>query len=167
MRSTGSALRNFKGFGLRSIMIDSRHTVPSASRAVAMALLLGLAINLGGCAEMSEGAMSAFADPAKYDMFDCKQLQDTRKALAVRAAELQGLMAKAETGVAGSVVAEVAYRNDYISTRASSKLADEVWRRNNCVAVPDKPTAPPAPAAAPGRHAKGANSPLRSGGAVN
>jgi hypothetical protein len=149
-------------------MIDRRHTVPSPSRAVAMALLLGLAINLGGCADMSEGAMSAFADPAKYDMYDCKQLQDARKSLAVRAAELQGLMAKAETGVAGSVVAEVAYRNDYITTRASSKLADEVWRRNNCVAVPDKPTAPPAPAAVPGgRHAKGANSPLRSGSAVN
>ena len=38
-------------------------------------------------------------------------------------------MAKAETGVAGSVVAEVAYRNDYIALRAQSKLADEAWRR--------------------------------------
>jgi hypothetical protein len=154
----------------QGLMIICRHTVPSASRAVAMALLLGLAVNLGGCADMSEGAMNAFADPAKYDMYDCKQLQDTRKSLAVRAAELQGLMAKAETGVAGSVVAEVAYRNDYIATRASSKLADEVWQRNKCVAIPDKPpaspAAPAAPAAAPRGHAKGANSPLRSGSAV-
>jgi hypothetical protein len=137
------------GSGYEGLMSDWRHTVPSASHAVAMALLLGLATNLGGCADMSETALTAFADPAKYDMFDCKQLQDARKTLAMRAAELQGLMAKAETGVAGSVVAEVAYRNDYVSTRASSKLADEVWRRNNCVAVPDKPTAPAAPAVAP------------------
>jgi hypothetical protein len=135
------------------LMIDHRHTVPSASRTVAMSLLLGLAINLGGCADMSEGAMNAFADPAKYDMYDCKQLQDARKGLAARAAELQGLMAKADTGVAGPFVAEVAYRNDYIATRASSKLADEVWQRNNCVAVPDKPPAPAAPAAAPRGHA--------------
>jgi hypothetical protein len=145
------------------LMIDSRHTVPSASRIVAIALLLGLAINLGGCADISEGAMRAFADPAKYDLYDCKQLQDARKGLAVRAAELQGLMAKADTGVAGPFVAEVAYRNDYIATRASSKLADEVWQRNNCVAVPDRPTASAESAAAPRSRAKGANSPQRSG----
>ena len=135
-----------------------------------MALLLGLAVNLGGCADMSGGAMNAFADPAKYDMYDCKQLQDARKGLATRAAELQGLMAKAETGVAGSVVAEVAYRNDYIATRASAKLADEVWERNKCVAIPDKPAAAPAapakPAAAPRRHAKGAKPPLQSESSV-
>ena len=41
-------------------------------------------------------------------------------------------MAKAETGVAGPVVAEFAYRNDYISVRAQAKLADEAWRQNRC-----------------------------------
>ena len=78
----------------------------------------------------------------------------------MRAAELQGLLAKADTGVAGPIVAEVAYRNDYISTRASSKLSDEVWQRNNCVAVPDKPAAPAAPVSvvAPHGHGKGTKS---------
>jgi hypothetical protein len=156
------------GSDYQGLMMICRHIVPSPSCAVVIALLLALAIDLGGCAEMSEGAMNAFADPAKYDMYDCKQLQDARKALALRAAELQGLMAKAETGVAGSVVAEVAYRNDYISTRASSKLADQVWERDKCVAIPDKPAASPAapaaPVAAPRRHAKATNSLPRSGG---
>ena len=55
---------------------------------------------------------TAFADPAKYELYDCKQLETERKSLASRGADLQGLMAKAETGVAGSVVAEVAYRNE-------------------------------------------------------
>ena len=41
-------------------------------------------------------------------------------------------MAKADTGVAGPVVAEFAYRNDYISVRAQAKLADEGWRHNKC-----------------------------------
>ena len=41
-------------------------------------------------------------------------------------------MAKAETGVAGPVVAEMAYRNDYIAVRGQSKLADEAWRKNRC-----------------------------------
>jgi hypothetical protein len=150
------------GSNYEGLMIDRRHTVLSGSRPVAMAMLFGLGLNLGGCAEMSETAMNAFADPAKYDMYDCKQLQDARKGLAVRAAELQGLMAKAETGVAGSVVAEVAYRNEYISTRASSKLADEVWQRNKCVEIPDKkPTAAAAVLAPPEGRAKGAKLRMR------
>ena len=74
----------------------------------------------------------AFADPAKYDLYDCKQLETERKGLANRTAELQGLMAKAETGVAGSVVAEIAYRNDYIAVRGQSKLAEEAWQQERC-----------------------------------
>jgi hypothetical protein len=50
---------------------------------------------------MGDSMSTAFADPAKYDLYDCKQLETERKNLATRAAELQGLMAKAETGVAG------------------------------------------------------------------
>ncbi len=41
-------------------------------------------------------------------------------------------MAKAETGVAGPVVAELAYRNEYIAVRGQTKLAEEAWRRNKC-----------------------------------
>lgn len=123
------------------LMTDRRPDLPSTSRAATLMLLLALGIGLAGCAGMSDGLTSAFADPSKYDNYDCKQLQVARKALSVRSAELQGLMAKADTGVAGPVVSEVAYRNDYVSTRASSKLADDVWKRNNCVAVPDKPGA--------------------------
>lgn len=130
-------------------MTNRRHDCPSASRAATLSLLLGLGIAVAGCAGMSDGVLNAFADPAKYDNYDCKQLEGARKALAARAAELQGLMAKADTGAAGSVVAEVAYRNDYIATRASAKLADEVWQRNNCVPTPEKPAAAPAPAPAP------------------
>ena len=87
---------------------------------------------------------SAFADPAKYDLYDCKQLEAERKSLADRAAELQGLMAKAETGVAGPVVAELAYRNDYIAVARPAKFADEAWRRNKCQRHP--PLRRPAPA---------------------
>src|SRR5260370_17174979 len=93
------------------------------SRAATASALLSLAIALCSCAQMGDTMSSAFADPAKYDLYECKQLEPERKSLANRAAELQGLMAKAETGVAGSVVAEVAYRNDYIATRGQIKLA--------------------------------------------
>ena len=51
------------------------------------------------------------------------------------------------TGAAGPVVAEFAYRNDYITARAQYKLADEVFRRDKCQATPA--AAAPAPAVPP------------------
>ena len=116
------------------------------------AALLALALALPGCANMSDSMSLAFADPAKYDLYDCKQLEPERKRLAARQAELQGLMAKAETGVGGAVVAEVAYRNELIATRGQTKLAEEAWQKSRCrETVPGAamPVAPPpaAPAA--------------------
>jgi hypothetical protein len=152
------------------------HRLPLPRAAAAMALLaLGLTLVLGlaGCAssvsEMGDNMTLAFVDPAKYDYYDCKQLEAERKNIANHIEELQRLMAKADTGAAGPVVAELAYRQDYISYRGQAKLADETWRRNNCH---DSPPAPPGAAAAaappaPPAHAKGGRSPQRSGNAVN
>jgi hypothetical protein len=133
--------------------------------------LLGLGATLCGCADMGDTMTSAFADPAKYDLYECSQLEPERTRLAARAAELQGLMAKAETGVAGPVVAELAYRNDYISTRGQARLADEVWRRNKCKetkkeAKPDEDANAKPPASVPAPGARGGRSPSKSGSAV-
>ena len=75
------------------------------SRGLAALALVALGAGLSGCAGMSDAISPAFADPAKYDLYDCKQLETERKSLAARTAALQGLMTKAETGVAGPVVA--------------------------------------------------------------
>jgi hypothetical protein len=144
------------------------------SRAAAAMALLTLGLGLAGCAgsvsEMGDSMTLAFVDPAKYDYYDCKQLEAERKSIATHIEELQRLMAKADTGAAGPVVAELAYRQDYISYRGQAKLADETWRRNKCH---DSPPAPPGAAAAaatpapPPANAKGGRSPQRSGNAVN
>jgi hypothetical protein len=137
---------------------------PLPRAAMAMALLVA-GFGLAGCADMSDSMTLAFPDPAKYDLYDCKQLEPERKNLATRQAELQGLMAKADTGVAGPVVAELAYRNDYISVRGQAKLADEAWQRNKC--HPSTPAgAVPAAAAAPPVNVRAAQPPSRSGSAV-
>jgi hypothetical protein len=64
-------------------------------------------------------------------------------------------MAKAETGAGGAVVAEVAYRNEYIATRGQSKLAEQAWQKNRCrETIPGEamPVAPrPVPPAPPSR----------------
>ena len=41
-------------------------------------------------------------------------------------------MTKAETGAGGSVVAEIAYRPDYLSAQARLKSANAAWERNRC-----------------------------------
>jgi hypothetical protein len=146
-------------------MIASLFHSRLSCRVVAAMTLFVLALGLGGCADIGDSMSSAFVDPAKYEFYECKQLEPERKNLASRAAELQGLMAKAETGVGGSVVAELAYRNEYISVRAQAKLADETWRRNKCHDTPPGVTAPAAPATPPEKD-KSAHSHPRSGNAV-
>jgi hypothetical protein len=137
------------------------------SRSLAVLAVLALGGGLSGCAEMSDGMTSAFADPAKYDLYECKQLEPERARLAARAAELQGLMAKAETGVAGPVVAELAYRNEYITVRGQTRLAEEAWRHNKCQETKPAAAVPAAPtASAPPSAVKGVRSPSKSGSAV-
>ena len=135
------------------------------SRSLAALALVALGAGLSGCAGMSDTISPAFADPAKYDLYDCKQLEPERKSLAARTAEVQGLMTKAETGVAGPVVAELAYRNEYIALRGQSKLAEEAWRKNRChESKPEVKLEPPVVAPAP--VIRGART-SKSGGAVH
>lgn len=130
---------------------------PKSPRAIAGAVLLAIGGVLSGCAAMSESSMTAaFVDPAKYDLYECKHLELERKRLADRAAELQGLMAKAQTGVGGAAVAEVAYGNDYVSVRGQQKLADEAWRRNRCHDAPAAAAAPAPPSIPPVAAKRGA-----------
>ncbi len=117
-------------------------------------VLLTAGVGLGGCADVGDGfASGAFVDPAAYDLYDCKQLDAQRKSLAAQTVSQQKLIDKARTGVAGSVVGEVAYRNDYVRIRASAKLAEEVWRRNKCEEAPAPASAatPAAPVVPAGR----------------
>jgi len=113
------------------------------TRATTMILRFTLFVNLGGCSLVPDVVSHSMADPGKYDLYDCKQLEAARKSLAAQAAELEGLIAKAETGVAGPVVAELAYRPDLSKVRAAAHLVDKVWERDKCTA-----TAQPSPPAA-------------------
>ena len=115
------------------------------SSGLACFALLAVACALVGCAEMTDTVATAFADPGRYELWDCKQLEPERKNLTARAAELQGLMAKAETGAGGAVVAELAYRNDYVAVRGQQKFADEAWRRNKCQETPPAAQGPGTP----------------------
>src|ERR1700688_808797 len=115
--------------GRMNLRIFQGRTLPRAAGVVA---LLAAGAGLAGCASMGDGMSTAFADPAKYQLYDCKQLEAERKSLSVRAAELQGLIEKAQTGVAGPMVAEIAYRNEAIAVQGQRKFAEEAWQQNKC-----------------------------------
>ena len=157
-----------------SLSRTARATTPFAAALVpALALslaLFALGVALSGCASlndnMGEGMTAAFADPAKYDLWDCKQLEPERKKLAEREAELQGLMAKAQTGTAGPVVAEMAYRNEYLTVRGQAHFAEEAWRKNKCHETPPG-AATASTASRPGAPPVRPAPPSRSGSAVN
>ena len=139
-------------------MIDLVPAIAGLPRAALAAALLALGLALSGCADMSDSVTAAFADPAKYELYDCKQLEPERKRLVTALAENQGLMAKAETGVGGSVVSELIYRNENIALHGQLHFAEEAWRKNHCrESKPATPAGPP-PAALP--------PPSRAGSAV-
>ncbi len=119
-----------------------------AAFAVAAALLSGCAGEIAG-QNVSLNEATFFSDPAKFALYDCKQLAGVRTSYARRVEELKGLMNKAETAPGGGVIAELAYRPDYLSAQAASKRADEEWQRNRCETSTDPGLARPAPGAQP------------------
>jgi len=126
-------------------MVESAPLAKTISRVAAAGAVVALALALTGCADMGGDAWTtAFADPSAYELYDCKQLEPERRRLANALAENQGLMAKAETGVGGAVVAEMAYRNENIALRGQMHFAEEAWRKNRC-----RETAPATPAGPP------------------
>jgi hypothetical protein len=148
-------------------MIASSARVRALFRAaLAGATLLALDAALSGCADMSDSMTSAFADPAKYELYNCQQLEKERKFQTSKLAELQGLMNKAQSGVGGPVVAELAYRNDYIALRGQAKNADAAWVANKCRETPAKAAATPEPAPVAPPAATPGHGQMKSGSAV-
>jgi hypothetical protein len=114
---------------------------------------------------MGDSMATAFADPAKYLLYDCKQLEAERKNLSTRLATLQGLISKAQEGAAGPVVAEIAYRNEYIAVRGQARNAEEAWQRNKCDEAPPA-AAKPAVSAGQFPNDKPVRPSMKSGNAV-
>lgn len=120
---------------------------PSAMASLKLATMGFVALALGGCA--SSASSSMFVNPAKYSLYNCQQLATARAATNARVVELERLMAKAETGAAGSLVSGLAYQTDYRAARAERDQIDEKLAQDNCPATPPTPAATTTPAEPP------------------
>lgn len=128
--------------------MDSDRARTREGAVLRLAALGALAISLGACASgggSSTFGSSVFVDPSKYDLYNCQQLHTARTASNIRVVELEGLMAKAESGAGGALVSGLAYQTDYRSQRAQRDAIDEKLASNNCGAEPPPPTDPAAP----------------------
>lgn len=122
--------------------------VSRSLRAAALRLAVagGLAASVGACADGASSSL--FVDPAMYELYNCKQLGEAHRTTDKRVVELEGLMAKAETGAGGALVSGLAYQTDYRANRARRDQIDEKIKSNRCtsadLAAPPEP-APPTP----------------------
>src|SRR5215813_3534536 len=78
------------------------------------------------------GPVTVFADPAKYQFYNCEQLAGQRTYWTNRELELKLLMDKAEQGTGGTVVNVIAYQTDYVTAREELKVVDATARAKNC-----------------------------------
>ncbi len=107
---------------------------PLAQRLARIAGAATIAATAGGCALNSEDISAAvMTDPLKYELYDCKQMEGQMKALVAQADRFKDLIAKAEQGPGGTIVATVAYKNDYLRVRADIKNLRESQQRRNCI----------------------------------
>jgi hypothetical protein len=101
------------------------------SRAVLPLAALALCLSLTACASGNHSVM-IFADPSKYEFYNCQQLASARVAAVAREAELKGLIARAEQGAGGVFVGTIAYRPEYASAGENIRAIDLVARNKNC-----------------------------------
>ena len=102
------------------------------------------------------GALLALAPAAHAERWEFgTNLPAARTGAAARLKDLNGLAEKAKTGAGGAAVAEIAYGNDLVTTRAQAKLIEDVWQRNHCDSAPTPPQKPDPAAAAKDLNATG------------
>jgi hypothetical protein len=87
---------------------------------------------LAACSSAFENQLTVFADPAKYDYFNCEQLAAQRTVRKARDQELKSLMEKAERSTGGTFVNVIAYKAEYTEVQEDLKLIERAARTKKC-----------------------------------
>lgn len=87
---------------------------------------------LSGCASSGDNQFTVFADPGKFEYYDCAQLAAQRKQLTTREQELRQLMDRAEQSAGGTIASVLAYKADHVAASEDLKLLENAARAKNC-----------------------------------
>ena len=99
---------------------------------VAPSLAVVFSTFLAACTSALENQFMVFADPAKYNFYNCEQLAAQRTARKAREEELKLLMDKAERSTGGAFVNVIAYKADYTEVQEDLKLIERTARTKKC-----------------------------------
>jgi hypothetical protein len=122
--------------------IARRHAALALPRAVAGIALAGAM--LAACSSTSETGYSLFADPGKYQYYNCAQIAVAMKTYSTRQQELKTLMDRADQSAGGAAVGFIAYKAEYVAVneeldtlhataRSKSCAQDEAWRSSTVI----------------------------------
>jgi hypothetical protein len=100
--------------------------------AVLTASMLLVAALLSGCSTAGDNPFTVFADPGKYQYYDCDSLAAQRIFWRRREEELKLLMDKGERSTGGTVVNAIAYKSDYVAAQEELKVLEATARSKNC-----------------------------------
>lgn len=113
-------------------------------------VMLGVALLLGGViagvmayatparAQVDMDRSKFYADPAKYKLFGCPNIAQARPVIVDKLAQLEALIAKAESAPGGGMIAELAYSDEYKANQGDLHNLDARARELNC--PPPQPT---------------------------
>jgi hypothetical protein len=91
-----------------------------------------VSVLLAGCSSGSESGFSLFADPGKYQFYNCAQLATERKTLTHRQQELKSLIDRADQSAGGAAVGLIAYKGEYVNASEELGLLQSVARSKQC-----------------------------------
>ena len=102
-------------------------------RTALFGVLIMLALGLAACGNISERtAASAFVAPGRYDIYQCKELDDRIRSTQSRVLELEQLMARTAQGTGGQFINAIAYQSEYQHMRGQLKAMSDTAADKNC-----------------------------------
>jgi hypothetical protein len=84
---------------------------------------------LAACTSVVESPFTLYADPGRYEFFNCEQLALHRVAVKAREQELKQLMDRAEQSTGGAFVNVIAYKGKYVAAVEELKVVDATERK--------------------------------------
>jgi hypothetical protein len=112
-----------------------RNVKQVVSRAAATILIAG---GVAGCTGIGEENWdNALAEPGKYTLYSCRDMETSISNTTARLTELEQLISRASQGPGGALMSAVAYQTEYRQSRAQLRALKLTAAEKQCVVNSD------------------------------